>query len=282
VAANSCPCFFGERFPFTEGMAGVCNPARAGNLRDLLARGGAGDMKAQSRLGMFYEKGRNGDPAPSAKEAFFWYARAAEQGDAYGQFKMGQFYEAGTGVAAHCTRAMEWYEKAASKREKSADTYADSYAAMQAQARLGDIFEMGSCGPFDYAKALHWYKLAEQGQRDLSPLPDEAAALHLGDIYMKGGHGVEKNPAEAIKWYRAAVRAQMPSANARAEFQLAMIYAKGDVVEQDFQTACRWYAAAGRDPRYRSHNICDPIEPYLMPGELEKVIPMIGSGQLPE
>jgi hypothetical protein len=77
-------------------------------------------------------------------------------------------------------------------------------------------------------------------------------------------------------------KAQTPPANGRAEFALAMIYAKGDVVEQDFQTACRWYAAAGRDARYRSNNICDPIEPYLMPGELEAITPKIGHGELPE
>lgn len=279
-----CSCYVADRYYFNDWPADTCT--MHGNLRKLKEKGGAGDVEAQLTLGSFYETGRNDDPRPDAKEAFYWYKRAAELGSGRGQFKTGLFYEEGKGVAADCTRAMQWYEKSTPPAEAykaGAEAYSgEAFSGMDAAKRLAVIYEQGSCGSFDYAKAVKWFTLAAKMETAVSPLPEDAATLHLGDIYMKGGYGVEKNPAEAIKWYRTAATSSFPSAKARAEFELAMIYAKGDVVEQDFQRACHWYAIAGRDPKYRSHNICDPIEPYLMPGELEKVTPKIGSGQMPE
>lgn len=276
--ASGCSCYVADRYYFNDWPADTCR--MPGNLRSLQAKAGSGDVDAQLTLGNFYENGRNDDPRPDLKEAYFWFNRAAELGSAHAQFKLGEFLETGKGVAAQCAGAIEWYEKSAARAEEEAARGVVSL--MSAPARLGAIYELGSCGSLDYAKAARWYKLAEKLERTIEPLPEESAALHLGDLYMKGGYGLEKNPAEAIKWYRTVAKSPNPPRNGRAEFELAMIYAKGDVTEQDFQTACHWYAIAGRDPKYRSNNICDPIEPYLMPGELQKVIPKIGSGQTPE
>ena len=281
---GGCRCYAADKYYFDSDGPGTCTGP--GNLRKLQAKGGAGDIEAQLTLGSFYETGRNDDPRPDAKEAFYWYNRAAEQGSARGQFKTGLFYEQGRGVAADCTRAMQWYEKSTAAAEAYkvlAEAYnADAFSGMEAAKRLAIIYEQGSCGPVDYVKAVKWYRLTGKMENAISPMPDDAAALHLADLYMKGGHGLEKNTAEGIKWYRAVATSSSPPENARAEFELAMIYAKGDLVEQDFQKACHWYAIAGRNPKYRSRNICDPIEPYLMPGELEQVTPKIGSGQMPE
>ena len=46
-------------------------------------------------------------------EAVKWYRKAADQGDATGQFNLGFMYDNGYGIAKNATEAMKWYQKAA-------------------------------------------------------------------------------------------------------------------------------------------------------------------------
>ena len=44
-----------------------------------------------------------------------WYQKAAEQGNVYGQYNMGRFYDLGQGVPQNRALAIEWYQKAAAQ-----------------------------------------------------------------------------------------------------------------------------------------------------------------------
>jgi len=70
-----------------------------------------GYAKAQDKLGEMYQFG-NG-VAQDYEEAIKWYRKAAEQGDKLGQYDLGIMYENGYGVAKDKSMAIEWYRKAA-------------------------------------------------------------------------------------------------------------------------------------------------------------------------
>ncbi len=49
-----------------------------------------------------------------------WYQKAADQGDATGQYFLGFMYEAGLGVTKNEVEAAQWYRKAAEQGDKMA------------------------------------------------------------------------------------------------------------------------------------------------------------------
>ena len=49
-------------------------------------------------------------------EAFNWYRKATEQGDADAQFNLGWLYENGWGVSKDYAEAVKWWQKAAEQR----------------------------------------------------------------------------------------------------------------------------------------------------------------------
>ncbi|HEY9548828.1 MAG TPA: tetratricopeptide repeat protein, partial [Kiloniellaceae bacterium] len=74
-------------------------------------------------------------------------------------------------------------------------------------------------------------RAAEQGEA--------RAQSNLGFYYMKG-EGVERDPAEAARWWRAAADQGLP----QAQFNLGMLYEQGEGVGTDLQEAARWYERA--------------------------------------
>jgi len=56
------------------------------------------------------------------KEAFFWYKKAADNGDAQAMFNVGSFYYKGIGIAKDDAKAVEYYRKA----RDAGDTGVDS------------------------------------------------------------------------------------------------------------------------------------------------------------
>ena len=61
----------------------------------------------------------------------------------------------------------------------------------------------------------------------------------MGDCYFDG-NGVEKDQAEAIKWYTKAAERGYD----KAQYSLGYCYYYGDGVERDLETAKKWYDKA--------------------------------------
>ena len=61
----------------------------------------------------------------SKSTAAEWYRKAADQGDADAQYKLGVFYENGYGVTQDKEQAMQWYKKAAEQGNESAKNAID-------------------------------------------------------------------------------------------------------------------------------------------------------------
>jgi TPR repeat protein len=77
-----------------------------------------------------------------------WYRKAADQGNAFAQSKLGLMYARGQGVTQDYTAAVRWYRKAAGQGEAFAQT------------NLGFMYEVGLGVTQDYVQAHMWYNLA--------------------------------------------------------------------------------------------------------------------------
>jgi uncharacterized protein len=97
-------------------------------------------------MGNTYFYGVGGSQKPNEQRGIDWYLKAANQGYADAQFKLGQIYENGFGVATDYKKAREWYEKAANQRHANA------------QYALGWLHENGYGVTMDYNKSEEWYR----------------------------------------------------------------------------------------------------------------------------
>ena len=107
-----------------------------------------GHAGAQNRLGLCFEKGKG--VQQDYQKAVYWYTKAAEQGSAAAQFNLGYMYFAGTGVNQDYNRAVQWFRKAAEK------------GFAPAQNHLGFMYQNGYGVNKDYNQAVQWYRKATE------------------------------------------------------------------------------------------------------------------------
>ena len=106
--------------------------------------------------------------------------KAAEQGNAGAQNKLGFMYMRGEGLPEDDAQAVSWFRKAAEQGD------------VEAQHNLGGMYAMGIGVPEDYAQATNWYrKAAEQG--------DANEQVHVCLSYALG-KGVPQDFVLAYAW----------------------------------------------------------------------------------
>src|SRR5690606_32464319 len=104
------------------------------------------DIKTQYKIGVQYYNTQD------YTKAFKWFNKAASQGHADAQTKLGRTYEEGTGVEQDEQKAFKWFKKAA----KQGHTYS--------QNNLGFMYNNGIGIKQNTQKAIVWYKeAAEKG-----------------------------------------------------------------------------------------------------------------------
>ena len=131
-----------------------------------------------------YQKGYNYYNNHQYTEAVEWFRKAAEQGHAEGQFRLGFCYDCGLGVAEDQSKEVYWFRKAAEQGHA------------EGQFRLGLDYYYGSGVAEDQSKAVYWFrKSAEQGFL--------SAEYQLGECY-ENGQGVAQDKSMALYWYRKA------------------------------------------------------------------------------
>lgn len=149
--------------------------------------------------------------------------QAARKGDAVAQYKVGESYDLGQGVAQDYQEAVQWYRRSAEQ----------GYA--QAQFALAEMYKNGDGVAKDLAQAAHWYRLAaEQG--------NPGAQLLLGVLH-ESGLGVTLDFKEAAKWYRRSAE----QGDARAQLLLGVFYQLGQGVSKNFVVACALYSLSARN-----------------------------------
>lgn len=142
-----------------------------------------GDAEAQFELGEYYyeasfEEDTDLPYEDACCEAAKWVQNAAEQGIAEAQFRLGNCYGLALGVRYSEEESYKWYRKAADQ----------GLAAGQCAVALHFRFSIK-----DNEETAKWFLLAaEQGH--------EFSMKEIAYCY-RNGIGVEKNDAEADKWY---------------------------------------------------------------------------------
>jgi len=87
--------------------------------------------------------------------------------------------------------------------------------------------------PEDSAEAPKWFrKAAEQGHAQ--------AQAQVGELYLLGMDGVDKDLQQAITWFRKAAE----QGDALGQAELAFMYETGAGVPQNYAEAVRWYTRA--------------------------------------
>jgi len=78
----------------------------------------SGNSKAACDLGFDYEHGRG--VKPDAQKAFYWYKKAADEGDLNGLYAVAGCYYEGTGVSKNYKKALNAYLESAYRGERNA------------------------------------------------------------------------------------------------------------------------------------------------------------------
>ncbi|MDJ0871820.1 MAG: tetratricopeptide repeat protein, partial [Gammaproteobacteria bacterium] len=78
-----------------------------------------------------------------------------------------------------------------------------------------------------------------QEVRELAEQGDAESQFELGTRYMSG-KGLERDPGEAVKWYRKAAE----QGYSKAQTNLAHLYMTGRGVAQDYVEAMEWFRRA--------------------------------------
>ncbi len=66
---------------------------------------------AQYNLAILYEDGEGTEK--NLEKAFYWYQKAAENGDSMAQYHLALSYYKGEGIEKNLEKAFYWYQKAA-------------------------------------------------------------------------------------------------------------------------------------------------------------------------
>jgi TPR repeat protein len=191
--------------------AGVDHLASASYLR--AAQQGVAEAQYLMGQQCAAEKG-NG---PNIQQAVEWWGKAAEQGHVQAQSALGCALIAGQGVAKDFQLAKSWFQKAADQGDA------------KAQWNLGSLYASGCPGlKRDLLKAFSWC----QSSADLGFLPAQAT---LGFLFAR----LKNMEMAATWWFKAAERG-----DPEAQYNLALLYSKGQGVKQDLELAFHWFAEA--------------------------------------
>ncbi len=185
-------------------------------------RADAEDGKPESKIALAnvlaYGKGATPE---RRREAAVWYRRAAEQGNADGQFTLALWLWTGQDVSKDRTEAVGWWRKAADQGRSDAQYW------------LAGAYRAGEGGlPRDLAEAARWFRLS--AEQDFGE-----AQSSLGQMY-RNGEGVPRDDREAVAWLRKAAERHIAS----GEHYLARMYAEGRGVPRDDAEAARLHLLA--------------------------------------
>ncbi|CAE8713111.1 unnamed protein product [Polarella glacialis] len=199
-----------------------------------------GNAEAQFQLAQLSRLGSPGvGLPPRPTDATTWYRRAAEQGHAAAQLRLGAACHDGVGQAADPAEAVKWYQKAAGRGSASA------------QFLLGLAYTNGDGVARNISEASIW--LSRAAQQGSSNFGKASNAMYNLAVAYREGIGVAADPVAAAAWFRQAAE---KSGNVKAMFNLGVAYSRGDGVTADQAAAAAWYEqAASKGHRMAQYNL---------------------------
>lgn len=140
----------------------------------------AGHAAAQALYGDMILAGGSGD-----EEALVYFRKAADQGNADGQFSLGAMYASGEGVKRDVAEGRKWIIRAA-EQGHSAAINAMALAYMSGDLGIPEEARKG-------AEALRWIRLAAENNL-------VSAIRELVKAYKEGGYGLKADGKLADEW----------------------------------------------------------------------------------
>jgi TPR repeat protein len=223
--------------------------------KSLLAKAEAGDAEAQLQLSKLYDEQERHD------ESFKWAECSAMKGNLEAQFAIGKCYSSGKGTPKDKTKAFECYMKAAENgyaegQVKVGDCYffgfdrvtkdeakgfewlmkAAENGADEGMVKVGYCYRYGMGGVTENkAKAFEWYmKAAENGSAE--------GMVLVGQCYFNGW-GVHEDEAKAFEWYMKAAE----NGSAEGMVTVGKCYDYGRGVTENKAKAFEWYMKAAEN-----------------------------------
>lgn len=157
----------------------------------------------------------------ATKEGMHWLKCAANWGNKYAQFYLGEVYLNAWGTNRDYKSAAFWYQKAADQE------------LVEAYARLADRFFQGLGAPRDVTTAVFYYRKAADAGNPYSLFT--LSALH------ELGMGVAPDLIASARYLKLGM--QLPS-NQQALCEVAEKFEKGIGFKQDINRAITWYKYA--------------------------------------
>ncbi len=239
---------------------------------------------AQYNLARLYELGIGVEK--NLTESIILYHKSAEQGNANAQSSLAYHYRNGDGVAKDYDEAINWFIKSAKREDMSVGEYLLKYCSgncgvdwfvkvaergfVEAQCKLGFMYERGDEVEQSYEKAMFWYqKAVENGsiealvsigslyeRIDNADFPAEEAAgwflkaaiknndeakCKLVELYALG-IGVEKSITEAVKWLNKCEWEE--TRRGVKLYTLGRLFYHGERIEQSYEEAIKWWKLA--------------------------------------
>gem|GEM_PF-2484289 len=172
-----------------------------------------GHIKSQYCLGSMLLSGMGVEKDP--KEGLKWIRRAAENGDAEAEAALGAELESGDNIDKNIFEAAKWYIAAAEQGEATATR------------NLGVLCLTGNGVEQDCVKGTELLRLSGEAG---------AGAFRVGLCYA-AGESVERNYAEAAKWYKKAAE----WGDGDGAYELGNCYHCGRGVPSSDAKAFEWY-----------------------------------------
>jgi TPR repeat protein len=175
------------------------------------------DAAAMTLLGELYNQGL-GVPVDPVKAAE-WYKLAARQGDRQALSALGLMALDGRGMPKNGSQGRAWLEQAAAKGEPRA-------------AYNVALLLLSSGSPDDLRRAIELLRLA--GEAEI------AEAQHSLGVLALNGRGMERDTAEAARWFERAAR----NGNVPGIVEYAILLFNGDGVPANETRAARLFRLA--------------------------------------
>lgn len=214
-----------------------------------------GFAAAEAAVGSMNQMGRGVPPNPSA--ALKWYRLAVQQNEPVAENNLGLMYARSQGVAADSDQAITLFGKAAEQgwppaQANLAFLYATEHlsqaykwcvlAMAGGQQQCKQILDelAGRMHRAEIAAAddeiLGWVRRQNSKPAGALTMHTSILALRLADMYSRG-EGLERNDAQAAKFYQYAAN----QGNATAQARLGEMYFTGRGVAKDDAQAFAWF-----------------------------------------
>ena len=187
-----------------------------------------GDDAAQCMTGYYYYSGNDGAPQDYA-QAVFWYNRAAEQGYAEAQWRLGYCYYNGEGTTKDLQSAAYWFRKAADQ--------GNAWGLYL----IGICYYNGDGVKQNTEMATYWWRKAAE-------LGNEEAKKQLAAL----GQPVNEQSSEQNDYQKYIAAAQQGDVNAQTK--IGFCYAQGEGVAQDYAQAFNWWSKAAAQGNFVAQN----------------------------